>query len=169
MANYLKTFPIVALLTTSTTLTVAQSGSGTTTRYWYELCCSSMHSLTVSRDCCKPSCAWPMDSTTLPVKTCDASDKPLADANTQSACAGGTAYMCSDQSPWAVTPDLAYGFAAITASAPNCCACYQLTFTSDNVAGKKMIVQATNTGSDVSSTQFDLAASPPRPLTICSR
>ena len=65
--------------------------------------------------------------------------------------------MCSDQSPWAVSDDLAYGFAAVNSASPNCCACYQLTFTSGPIKGKKMIVQATNTGSDVGSTQFDLA------------
>ena len=65
--------------------------------------------------------------------------------------------MCSDQSPWAVSDSLAYGFAAVSASAPNCCSCYKLTFTSTAIAGKTMIVQATNTGSDVASTQFDLA------------
>jgi hypothetical protein len=38
--------------------------------------------------------------------------------------------MCSDQSPWAVSDSLAYGFAAV--SIPNetesdwCCACYEL-------------------------------------------
>ena len=67
--------------------------------------------------------------------------------------------MCSDQSPWGVNDDLAYGFAAVSASNPSCCSCYQLTFTSTVLAGKKMIVQATNTGTDVDSTQFDLAVS----------
>ena len=33
----------------------------------------------------------------------------------------------------------------------------RLTFTSTSIAGKKMIVQATNTGSDVGEGQFDLA------------
>lgn len=66
--------------------------------------------------------------------------------------------MCSNQSPWAVNDNLAYGFAAVSASsAPSCCSCYQLTFTSGAIAGKKMIVQATNTGYDVGSTQFDIA------------
>lgn len=112
------------------------------------------------RDCCKPSCAWSMSGITSPVKTCDVSNNPLTDANAQSGCAGGTAYMCSDQSPWAINDDLAYGFAAVSASSPNCCSCYQLTFTSTVLSGKKMIVQATNTGDDVGSTQFDLAVSP---------
>ena len=67
--------------------------------------------------------------------------------------------MCSSQSPWAVNDDLAYGFAAVTAAKPNCCQCYSLKFTSGAVSGKTMIVQATNTGSDVGSTQFDLAVS----------
>ena len=65
--------------------------------------------------------------------------------------------MCSDQSPWAVSSDLAYGFAAISVSNPSCCQCYQLTFTSGTISGKRMIVQATNTGADLSATQFDIA------------
>lgn len=55
--------------------------------------------------------------------------------------------MCSDQSPFAVTDDLAYGYAAVNiaggSEASWCCACYELTFTSTVLAGKKMIVQAT--------------------------
>lgn len=39
VANYLKAIAITALLSTHVTLSVAQSGSGTTTRYWYELYC----------------------------------------------------------------------------------------------------------------------------------
>lgn len=69
--------------------------------------------------------------------------------------------MCSDQSPWAVTDDLAYGYAAVNIAGGSesswCCACYELTFTSTALAGKKMIVQATNTGGDLGSNQFDLA------------
>ena len=134
---------ILAFLTPAT-LTAAQSGSGTTTRYW---------------DCCKPSCAWNnVVGVTKPVTSCDANDNPLTSASIQSGCAGGTAYMCSDQSPWKVTDDLAYGFAAVSANnAPACCSCYQLSFTSGVIKGKKMIVQATNTGYDVASTQFDIA------------
>lgn len=128
-----------ALLPTS----LAQSGSGKTTRYW---------------DCCKPSCAWDKGGVTAPVKTCDKSDSPISDANAQSGCAGGTSYMCSDQSPWAVSDSLAYGFAAVSAgNAPSCCQCYKLTFTDTAIQGKSMIVQATNTGGDVSAAQFDLA------------
>lgn len=34
---------------------------------------------------------------------------------------------------------------------------YRLTFTSTSIAGKKMIIQATNTGADLGEGQFDLA------------
>ncbi|CAF9911012.1 MAG: hypothetical protein ALECFALPRED_007049 [Alectoria fallacina] len=142
MSYYLTAVTILVLLGASADPAAAQSGSGTTTRYW---------------DCCKPSCAWSTSGITSPVKTCDVSDNPLTDPTAQSGCAGGTAYMCSDQSPWSINNDLAYGFAAVSASNPYCCSCYQLTFTSTVLSGKKMIVQATNTGDDVGSTQFDLA------------
>lgn len=66
--------------------------------------------------------------------------------------------MCSSQVPWAISATEAYGFAAVSASESECCQCYQLTFTSE-IVGKTMIVQATNTGGDVGSTQFDLAVS----------
>jgi hypothetical protein len=129
------------------------SGSGTTTRYW---------------DCCKASCGWPgkitLASGSNPVTSCDASDQPLTNYNAVSGCNSGSTYMCSTQQPWAVSEDLAYGFAATTISggteATWCCACYALTFTSGPVSGKKMIVQATNTGGDLSSNQFDLAVRP---------
>ncbi|KAG4443746.1 hypothetical protein IFR05_000737 [Cadophora sp. M221] len=126
------------------------SGTGTTTRYW---------------DCCKPSCAWPgkaeLASGSNPVTTCDIKDNPLTDYNTASGCNGGGAYQCSNESPWAVTDDLAYGFAAVNIGGGTesswCCACYELTFTSGPVAGKKMIVQATNTGGDLAGNQFDIS------------
>ncbi|MCJ1253684.1 hypothetical protein MMC24_001496 [Lignoscripta atroalba] len=144
MANFLSQLAIAALLITPATLAVAQSsGSGKTTRYW---------------DCCKPSCAWNgIKGLTAPVKSCDKYDKPLNDVTAQSGCAGGTAYMCSNQSPWAVSDSLAYGFAAVTSAKPTCCQCYQLTFTSGPISGKKMIVQATNTGTDVATNSFDIA------------
>ena len=146
MANFLSQLAIAALLITPATLAVAQSsGSGKTTRYW---------------DCCKPSCAWNgIKGLTAPVKSCDKYDKPLNDVTAQSGCAGGTAYMCSNQSPWAVSDSLAYGFAAVTSAKPTCCQCYQLTFTSGPISGKKMIVQATNTGTDVATNSFDIAVS----------
>ncbi|EXF85230.1 glycosyl hydrolase family 45, partial [Colletotrichum fioriniae PJ7] len=144
--------PFLLLLSPQTN---AQStGTGTTTRYW---------------DCCKPSCAWPgkIPTSSLaagPVTTCDRNDNPLSDGGaTRSGCdsGGGGAYMCSAQSPWAVSDDLAYGFAAVRISGGNeaqwCCACYELSFTSGAVAGKKMVVQATNTGADLGQNHFDIA------------
>jgi hypothetical protein len=69
--------------------------------------------------------------------------------------------MCSNQSPWVVSDTLSYSFAATTIAGGTesswCCACYELAFTSAPLVGKKLIVQTTNTGSDLSSNQFDLA------------
>jgi hypothetical protein len=146
----LSTKTLLALLPYFVQVHAGASGIGTTTRYW---------------DCCKPSCAWPGKATlapgSTPVQTCDISDSPLTDANAGSGCGGGTAYMCSNESPWSVTEDLAYGYAAVNIAGGSeeswCCACYELTFTSGVVAGKKMIVQATNTGGDLGSNQFDIS------------
>jgi len=126
-------------------------GSAKTTRYW---------------DCCKPSCAWPDKfefAAGRNLQTCNKSDKPLtpleANLNAVSGCdADGESYMPSDQVGWAVNDNLAYGFAAVGgAFSENCCACYELTFTSTDLAGKKMIVQATNSGTDLAADQFDIA------------
>ncbi|KAK4101611.1 glycoside hydrolase family 45 protein [Parathielavia hyrcaniae] len=123
------------------------SGSGKTTRYW---------------DCCKPSCGWPGKGGN-PIRTCDRSDNVLNDGgNTRSGCdSGGGAYMCSNQSPWAVSDSLAYGWAAVNLAGSSesqwCCACYELTFTSGPVQGKKMVVQASNTGADLGNNHFDIA------------
>ncbi|ELU42759.1 glycosyl hydrolase family 45 domain-containing protein [Rhizoctonia solani AG-1 IA] len=63
-------------------------------------------------------------------------------------------------SPWAVNDSLSYGFAAVKlqggAESTWCCQCYELTFTSGPVSGKKMIVQTTNTGGDLGNNHFDL-------------
>ncbi|UPX13266.1 uncharacterized protein EKO05_0003783 [Ascochyta rabiei] len=68
--------------------------------------------------------------------------------------------MCTNQSPWAINDSFAYGFAAVKLAGVSesswCCACYELTFTSGTVKGKKMIAQATNTGSDLGDNHFDL-------------
>lgn len=70
--------------------------------------------------------------------------------------------MCNNQSPWGVTTDLAYGYAAVSITGLTerdwCCACYELTFTSGAVSGKKMIIQATNTGGDLGANHFDIAS-----------
>ncbi|KAL1635891.1 hypothetical protein SLS58_010059 [Diplodia intermedia] len=139
------TIPASILLGGATTVSAASSG--VTTRYW---------------DCCKPSCAWsekaPVSS---PVGTCDINDNPLTDVDAKSACDGGDAYYCSNQSPWAVDDTLSYGFAAAKLSGKSesdwCCGCYKLTFTTTAVSGKSMIVQITNTGGDLGDNHFDLA------------
>lgn len=73
---------------------------------------------------------------------------------------GGTSYTCADNAPWAVSDSLAYGFAAVHISGGTestwCCQCYQLTFTSGPASGKSLVVQATNTGGDLNTNQFDL-------------
>ena len=113
-------------------------------------------------DCCKPHCAW---YTSL--KMCTRENQPLYDGNATSSCEGGSAYTCWDMAPWAVADNLAYGYAATPAGGNDCGRCYQLEFKgtgehdpadpgSVSLAGKTMIVQATNIGGDVGSGQFDL-------------
>jgi len=125
----------------------AQSGSGKTTRYW---------------DCCKSSCAWSgKAAVSKPVLTCQKDGvTQISDPNAKSGCEGGPAFVCNNQIPFAVNDNLAYGFAAATVAGQNevnvCCSCYELTFTSGPVAGKKMVVQVTNAGADLGSNHFDL-------------
>ncbi|KAL2070936.1 hypothetical protein VTL71DRAFT_13962 [Oculimacula yallundae] len=147
----LPTKTLLALLPFFLSVNAQASGSGKTTRYW---------------DCCKPSCSWTkkisLASGATPVVTCDRNDNHLTNFDAKSGCEnGGVAYMCTDQSPWAVSETLAYGFAASSISGGNeastCCACYELTFTSGPVQGKKLIVQSTNTGGDLGENHFDLA------------
>ncbi|KAH8147481.1 uncharacterized protein LAJ45_08308 [Morchella importuna] len=125
----------------------AVSGTGSTTRYW---------------DCCKPSCAWTgKAAVTSPVKTCDANNNVLTNVDAKSGCDGGVAFMCNNQIPWAVSDTLAYGYGAVRITGQTesdwCCACYELTFTSGPASGKKMILQATNTGGDLGNNHFDIA------------
>ncbi|KAI9497831.1 RlpA-like double-psi beta-barrel-protein domain-containing protein-containing protein, partial [Zychaea mexicana] len=123
-----------------------KAGDGSTTRYW---------------DCCKASCSWPdKASVSSPVSVCAADGVTLADANEQSGCNGGGGYMCTDNQPWEVNENLSYGFAAASIAGLDesgwCCGCYELTFTSGEIDGKKMVVQVTNTGGDLGSNHFDL-------------
>jgi len=122
------------------------SGSGTTTRYW---------------DCCKPSCSWDGKApVTSPVKTCDKGGVAFLPTSTKSGCDGGSAYVCNNNVPFVINNTVAYGFAAAAiigqTEYQSCCACYEMTFTSGPVVGKKMVVQVTNTGSDLSNNHFDL-------------
>nr|BAF57359.1 putative glycosyl hydrolase family45 [uncultured symbiotic protist of Hodotermopsis sjoestedti] len=122
--------------------------SGKTTRYW---------------DCCKASCAWEKKAAvTQPVDTCgkDGTTRVASNDTVKSSCDDGDGYMCYDQTPFAVNDSYAMGFAAAACCGGEsgaCCGCYELTFTSTAVSGKKMVVQITNTGGDLGSNQFDLA------------
>lgn len=104
-------------------------------------------------DCCKPACGW---SSTSCGKNGTSND------GGNSACQGGSAYMCYDFAPWAVSDTLSYGFAAASGSNYSCGRCYQFTFTGDgsansgSIKGKSMVVQILNTGGDVAESQFDL-------------
>jgi hypothetical protein len=135
---------------------VANGCDGFATRYW---------------DCCKPHCGWSANSPSGALAACDASDNSLGgNVDAANACDEGSAFLCHHNTPWAVSDNLAYGFAAVSAavSADVCGKCYQLDFTGSShnagadpgsalLAGKHMIVQAINVGGDVGSGQFDLA------------
>ena len=110
-------FKQLALFAVTTGLAAVDAQStGKTTRYW---------------DCCKGSCGWSgKASVSQPIRTCDKNDNPLSDVNAKNGCeSGGSAYMCTDQSPWAINDNLAYGFAAVKLSGKTeadwCCACYE--------------------------------------------
>jgi len=126
---------------------------GYATRYW---------------DCCKPHCGWSgnVPSLVAPLQSCAANNSRLSDLTVASSCDGGNAHMCWGLAPFAVSDTLAYGYAA-TSSGDVCGRCYQLQFTGSShnspgdpgsaaLAGKTMIVQATNIGYDVGGGQFDI-------------
>ncbi len=127
--------------------------NGYATRYW---------------DCCKPHCGWsgniPAELTAI--KSCAVNNLQLDDLNLRSSCDGGPANMCWGMTPFAVNEQLSYGYAA-TSSGDVCGRCYLLQFTGSSynspgdpgsaaLAGKSMIVQATNIGYDVGGGQFDI-------------
>ena len=126
--------------------------SGFASRYW---------------DCCKPSCSWAENAGGNPARQCDASMNPINDASAKSMCEGGPSTTCLDQIPIVVNDNLAYAFGASPGGGPNVCGkCFQLTFTGEGkyetklnhqkLKGKKLIVMATNIGSDVEGGQFDV-------------
>ncbi|ORX36554.1 barwin-like endoglucanase, partial [Piromyces finnis] len=116
--------------------------SGVTTAYW---------------DCCVASCSWDANvSGSKPVKACRKDGVSLVTEElwkVKSVCDNGDAYMCNDQQPIVINEKLSYGFAA---SHDPCCSCQRLQFTSGPIKGKQMIVQITNTGSDVGTNHFDI-------------
>ena len=120
-------------------------------------------------DCCKPACGWKgnVRSGGNPMTACNQQNQSLGDDyDARNACEqGGTAFMCWDGAPWAVSDKLAYGFAAASGSNYVCGRCYQLQFTGSGhdgnnagvqaLNGKTMIVQVINNGG-VANDQFDL-------------
>ncbi|KAF5102768.1 hypothetical protein D0Z00_000260 [Geotrichum galactomycetum] len=132
---------------TFTPIVGGKSGTGKTTRYW---------------DCCKPSCSWSGKAdVSSPVAACKADGKTISDVNDQSGCNGGDSYMCSNQQPFALNSTLAFGFVAASmvgySESNMCCTCVLLSFNDGAIAGKQMVAQVTNTGSDLSSNHFDIA------------
>jgi hypothetical protein len=89
--------------------------------------------------------------------------------NDQSGCNGGPAYICTNQQPFIINNNLAYGFASAKlqgqGEADWCCGCYEMTFdktdnqggsTAQGINGKRFVVQVTNTGGDLGNNHFDL-------------
>ncbi|MET0355120.1 MAG: endoglucanase, partial [Cellvibrio sp.] len=137
----------------ASSISLGATCNGYATRYW---------------DCCKAHCSWKenVPSVVSPLPSCGVSNQRLSDVSAGSACGSGNAHMCWGQAPFTVNDKLAYGYAA-TAGGDVCGRCYQLEFTGQShnspgdpgsaaLAGKVMIIQATNIGYDVSGGQFDI-------------
>ena len=124
---------------------------GWATRYW---------------DCCAPHCSWPEHGGNNPAKTCDAKGKtPVSGGG--SICSGGYQTTCTSQIPIIASDKVAYAFAAVPAAdGGKCGKCFALTFTGSGkyeskanhkaLAGKTLVVMASNIGGDVSHGQFDI-------------
>ena len=106
-----------------------------------------------------------------PARQCAESGATLADATSASSCDGGPSFTCLDQTPTVDASDasIGYAFAATPGTDPRgtCGGCFELRFTGDGhflasdvgsrqLAGKRLIVQATNIGYDVHANQFDV-------------
>lgn len=67
-------------------------------------------------NCCKSACNWPYttnDTLSAPSKTCQEDDVTILDSNTILGCNNGSAYRCINRTPWSVSSNLSYGFAAV--------------------------------------------------------
>lgn len=128
-----------------------KSGSGFATRYW---------------DCCKPHCAWPGKGGKQ-AHACDARGNIISDDGAKSMCDGGNSGTCVSQVPIIVNDNIAFAFAAVPGSAGGECGkCFALEFTGKGkyetknnhkaLAGKTLIVIASNIGYDVAEGQFDI-------------
>lgn len=131
--------------------TGGKSGSGWATRYW---------------DCCKPHCAWPGKGGKQ-ASACDASGNKISDDGATSMCDGGNSGTCKSQIPMIVNDKLAFAFAAVPGSAGGECGkCFALEFTGTGkyetkanhkaMAGKTLVIIASNIGYDVAEGQFDI-------------
>ena len=123
------------------------TGHARTTRYW---------------DCNKPSCGWPgKGPVTSPATSCNKAGLPSPEINQDSTSVlnGGPAHTCNMYAPWALHDKMSYGFAAFESGFGEhrtCCSCFKLTFKGE-LTGKAMIVQAINTGTDITpGGQFDI-------------
>jgi Glycosyl hydrolase family 45 len=132
---------------------ITGGSNGWASRYW---------------DCCKPACGWQGNVRRgSPMHSCDKQNMSLGgNYDAKNACeGGGTAYMCWNASPWAVSDTLSYGFAAASGGNYVCGRCYQIQFTGSghngsnagvsSLNGKTMIIQVINNGG-VAADQFDL-------------
>lgn len=131
------------------------SGSGWATRYW---------------DCCKPHCSWPEHAHGNYSKQCTNKGKTEStDWGGGSICSGGGLMTCTSQIPFMIDgcTEMGFAFAAVpAANGGDCGKCFQLTFTGKGkystdanhkaIAGKKLIIMATNIGGDVQQGQFDI-------------
>ena len=131
------------------------SGSGFASRYW---------------DCCKPSCSWTENAGSgNEARECDINQRIITDKSSKNICEGGPSYSCLSQYPFTLNgcSNIGFAFAAVPADGANVCGrCFELTFTGEGkyetklnhqkLKGKKLIVMASNIGSDVAGGQFDV-------------
>lgn len=108
---------------------------------------------------CKPACAWSTNirqaGASGQVMVCSKDDEPFSNARgpgSESSCSSGSnansaGYLCSDYQPRPVSEELAYGF-VVTDGVENCCKCFELQWTDGPAVGKRMEVQAINSGGD---------------------
>ncbi len=123
---------------------------GNSTRYW---------------DCCKQSCGWTANAS-QPVSSCDFNDNNIGvNDQDRNVCDGGNATTCHGMAPWAHSTQVSYGYAAVNGA--GCGSCWQLQFTGSSsttpgdqgsaaIAGKTMVVMATNIGDLNGQLHFDL-------------
>ncbi len=117
-------------------------------------------------DCCKQSCGWAANAGGNPVRSCGGDGANQVGPDDQSACNGGQSTTCNSFTPWAYSDDVSFGFVATHVGGASCGTCYHIEFTgqgqhnagdpgSQAIAGKTMIVMATNIGGDVGGNQMD--------------